>query len=93
MEGRLSCFGYVVGTLEFAFFVETGEKLGHLNFAWPLMSGMLLLWITAGARLMHLTVSENDSLKNRIIITVGWFLLGIYFFSGFYYINPYMYII
>lgn len=93
VEGRLSFLAYAVGVLEFSFFVETGDKLGHLNFSWPMMSGMLLLWVIAGARLIQLTVSEDDRLRNRIIISVGWILLSIHLFSGLYYINPYQYII
>lgn len=93
VEGRLSFLAYTVGTLEFSLFVETGDKLGHLNFSWPMMSGMLLLWVVAGARLIQLTVSEDDRLRNRIIISVGWILLSIHFFSGLYYINPSQYII
>lgn len=93
VEGRLSFIAYAVGTLEFSLFVETGDKLGHLNFSWPMMSGMLLLWVIAGSRLIQLTSSEDDSLKNRIIVSVGWILLSIHLFSGLYYINPYQYII
>lgn len=93
VEGRLSFLGYCVGTLEFSFFVETGDKLGHLNFSWPMMSGMLLLWVIAGSRLVQLTFSEDNRLINRIIVSVGWILLSVHLFSGLYYINPYNYII
>lgn len=92
-EGRLSLIGYVVGTLEFAFMVETGEKLGHLNFAWPMMSGMLLFWVISGSRLIILTKAPASKRWNTFVVTVGWILLSIHLFSGFYYINPYMYII
>lgn len=93
VEGRLGFLAYAVGTLEFSFFVETGNKLGHLNFAWPMMSGMLLLWVMSGARLIQLTVSEDDSLRNRIVLSVGWILLCIHFFSGLYFISPTEYLI
>ncbi|MBE5884686.1 MAG: hypothetical protein E7291_09815 [Lachnospiraceae bacterium] len=93
VEGRLGALAYAVGALEFSFFVETGERLAHLNFAWPLMSGMLLLWVMAGCRLIQRTVSEDDSLKNKLIISVGWILLSIHVFSGLYYINPSAYIL
>lgn len=92
-EGRLSLIGYVVGMLEFAFFVETGDRLGHLNFAWPMMSGMLLLWVISGSRLIILTKNPASKRWNTFVVTVGWILLSIHLFSGFYYINPYMYII
>lgn len=93
VEGRLGLLAYVVGALEFSFVVETGHKLGHMNFAWPMMSGMLLLWVMGGARLIQLTVSEDDCLRNRIILSVGWILLCIHFFSGLYFISPSAYLI
>lgn len=92
-EGRLSLIGYAVGTLEFAFFVETGHRLGHSNFAWPMMSGMLLLWVISGSRLIILTKTPASKRWNTVVVTVGWILLSIHLFSGFYFINPYMYII
>lgn len=92
-EGRLSLIGYVVGTLEFSFIVETGDKLGHLNFSWEMMSGMLLIWVISGARLIALTAKPASGRWNSVVITVGWILLAIHLFSGLYYINPYQYII
>lgn len=93
VEGRLSLVSYVVGTLEFSFFVETGNKLGHLNFAWPMMSGMLLLWVVSAARLIALTAGGSSRRLGPAVITVGWILLAIHLFSGLYYINPYQYIL
>lgn len=93
VEGRLSAIGYAVGTLEFSFIVETGSKLSHLNFAWPMMSGMLLIWVISAACLLHRTASNKGGRWNRIVIIVGWMLLSIHMFSGLYFINPNMYII
>lgn len=93
VEGKFSVIGYAVGTLEFSFFIETGVKLSHLNFAWPMMSGMLLLWVVSTVCLIKRTVSAGAGRWNRVVVTVGWMLLSIHFFSGLYYINPYMYII
>ncbi len=93
VEGRLSLFGYGVGTLMFSFLVETGDKLGHLNFSWPMMAGMLLFWVVAVSRLIHATASADDSLYNRLYVSVSWVLLAVYLFSGLYYINPYQYIL
>lgn len=90
VEGRLAVLGYIVGTLEFSFFVETGSKLEHFNFAWPMMSGMLLLWVTAGGRLAVQTMDTNKK-GNGVIVTGGWILLTVYMFSGFYSISPYQY--
>ncbi len=93
VEGRFALIAYLTGTLEFSFFVETGEKLTHLNFAWPMMSGMLLLWVVSGARLAALTVRPAEHKWEPVLVTVGWILLAIHFFSGLYYINPYAYLL
>lgn len=93
VEGRLSLVAYFIGFLEFSFFVETGFKLTHCNFSWPLMSGMLLLWVISGAKLVERTERPDGDRKNVVVVTVGWILLAVHFFSGLYYINPYQYII
>lgn len=93
VEGRFSVIGYIVGTLEFSFIVETGYKLSHLNFAWPMLSGMLLIWVVSAACLIYQSFSCGGGRWNRITVIVGWLFLSIHLFSGLYYINPYMYII
>jgi hypothetical protein len=93
VEGRFSAIAYGVGTLEFACFMETGDKLGHLNFSWCMMSGMLLLWVIAGAKLIALTAAGSDTKWQAIKVTVAWILLILHVYSGTYYINPFQYII
>lgn len=93
VEGRLALIGYVVGTLEFSFIVETGLKLLHLNFAWPMMSGMLLLWVVSAAKLIGLTTNPDEHKGNTIVVLVGWILFSVHFFSGLYYISPNAFII
>lgn len=92
-EGRLSLLGYAVGTTEFCFVVETGNKLGHLNFAWPMMSGMLLLWVICVARLIALTMNPTVHKRNTVVVLGGWILLFLHLFSGLYYISPNAYLI
>lgn len=91
VEGRLALLGYVIGTTEFAFFVETGEKLTHLNFAWEMQSGMLLLWVICTARLIALTAFPTVHKRSTVVVLGGWILLFVHFISGLYYINPYAY--
>ena len=93
VEGRLALIGYMTGTMEFSFFVETGFKLGHLNFSWPMQSGMLLLWVICAARLIALTAYPTAHKRSTVIVLGGWILLFVHFISGLYYINPYAYII
>ncbi len=93
VEGRLSMICFAVGTLEFAFFVEKGSRLTHLNFAWPMMSGMLLLWGICAARLLTQTAQPEPGKLRRLTVFAGWVLLFLHFCSGLYYFNPYQYII
>lgn len=93
VEGQIGMLAYAVGTLEFAFFMETGEKALHANFAWPMMAGMLLLWVIASVRLVELTGREESGKLRSAAIYIGWILLLLQLFSGTYYINPYQYII
>ena len=93
VEGRLSLIGYAVGTMIFALFGETGFRMAHMNFAWCLMSGMLLLWCISTAKLIDLTGKPAEHKGSSFVILVGWILLLIHFFSGLYYINPGAYIL
>ena len=93
VEGRLAVIGYLVGVLEFAFLVETGSKLWYASFAWEMTSGMLLVWVVAAAKLLMLTYDTEQKPWRNIVVLVGWGLLTIHLFNGFYYINPFVYII
>lgn len=93
VEGRLALIGYAVGTLEFAFIGETGYKMAHMNFAWPLMSGMLLIWCISAAKLIGITGKPAEHKGSAVVVLVGWILFLIHFFSGLYYISPGAYII
>lgn len=93
VEGQLALTGYLVGTTEYAFLVETGSKLTYCSFAWEMISGMLLVWVVAGAKLVMLTHDTEQSAWRNIVVLVGWGLLVIHLFCGFYYINPFNYII
>jgi len=93
VESQLALTGYLVGTLEYAFLVETGSKLEYCSFAWEMISGMLLVWVVAAARLVMLTYDTKQSTWRNIVVLVGWLLLMIHLFNGTYYINPFNYII
>lgn len=93
VEGRLALIGYFVGTLEYAFLVETGSKLEYCSFAWEMTSGMLLVWVVAAAKLIMLTYDTEQSPWRNIVVLVGWGLLTLHCLNGFYYINPFVYII
>lgn len=85
--GRLGLFSYVVGFLEASLLGEAGEKLYHGNFMWPLMSGMLVMWVTS---VLHLLVLERNSSHTKlqcILINIAWGIFWIHVYFGLVYIN------
>ena len=92
LEGKFSVISFLVGFAEFALLIETDYRLEHLNFAWEYMSGMLVIFVLAGARLLvHTFKGEGKLSKIRVI--VGWVLLFVHMFAGFVNINPTAYIL
>lgn len=87
IEGRLSLVCYFTGMFEFALFIETGYKFGHLNFAWEYMSGMLVIFVIAAWRLMMQTLEYKGGFLAKARVCVGWFLLFMQLYSGFYMLN------
>lgn len=83
--GKLGSVSFVVGFLEAAFLGEGGDKLGHGNFIWPMMFGILLLW--ASAMLHFLTMEKMADTKfKRFLICIGWILILIHVHYGFQYL-------
>ena len=83
--GKLGSVSFVVGFLEAAFLGEGGDKLGHGNFIWPMMFGILLLW--ASAMLHFLTMEKMADTKfKRFLICIGWILILIHIHYGFQYL-------
>jgi len=96
-QGRIALIGYGVGFLEAAFLGESGSRLVHANFMWPMMSGMLIMWLVAFWRLIELSfvnvnfrslIKEDGTVSVRRILLAGaWtlfifhFLYGISFYS------------
>lgn len=86
--GKLSLTGYGVGFLEAAFLGESGEKLSHGNFLWPMMCGMLLVWVTALLRLIELSKKQDSiSTSKRILLDTAWVLFCFHVLFGFLYTN------
>jgi hypothetical protein len=92
LEGKLSVICFLVGFAEFALIVETDYRLEHLNFAWEYMSGMLVIYLIAGLKLLVETYKGEGKLSKFRVI-VGWGLLFAHMFSGFICINPASYIL
>lgn len=94
IEGRLSVICYLTGFFEFAILIETGYKEAHLNFAWEYMSGMLVLFVIAAWRLLMCTNGFNgNGTWQKIRVSIGWFLLFLQLYAGFFYMNNAAYLI
>ena len=82
--GSLGIVCYIAGFLECALLGEGGNKLFHGNFIWPMMFGMLILWISAF--LHFFSIAKNpDTGKKRALIILGWILILIHLHYGFLY--------
>ncbi len=80
--GRLALVGYIVGVLECALLGESGGKITHGDFLWPMMSGMTLLWVVALMRLAVLERTQNKSRLQQICIQTAWFVFYLYVLFG-----------
>lgn len=84
--GRLSLVAYGIAFLEAALLGETGAKIAHGNFLWPMMSGMLLVFVTSLMRLLVLERTEATTKGRRIVLAFAWFLFCIHILYGFLYV-------
>ena len=84
--GRLGLISYAVGFLEAALLGENGSKLYDANFMWPMMFGMLILWITTFLHFVGLTYSEEVGIQRKVILYIGYFILILHLISGVSYI-------
>ncbi len=85
VTGKLGAVSFVTGFLEAAFLGEGGDKLGHGNFIWPMMFGILLLWASA---MLHFLTMEKKAVSGftRFLICIGWILILIHVHYGFQYL-------
>jgi len=79
--GMLGILTYLFGVLEFLFLAESGTRFKDGNFAWPMMSGMAILFTVAGARLLARTQEKKPTLAL-------WILLFGHMASGFQMLRP-----
>lgn len=85
--GLLAVTGYGIGLLEAAFMGESGSKFDHGNFLWPMMCGMMILWVAAMLHFLVLEKKQNGCLKQRVVINAGWLLFGFHVLCGLLYIQ------
>lgn len=91
--GKLALTGYLVGILEAAVMGEGGDKLSHANFIWPMMCGMLLMWIMSTLRLLVLEKTQTDTKAKKLLVDFAWFLFSVHIICGFLYIKDCIYTI
>lgn len=80
--GRLALTGYIVGMLECALLGESGGKITHGDFLWPMMSGMTMLWVVAALRLPILEQTQKESRLQQICIQAAWFVFYLFLLFG-----------
>lgn len=83
VEGRFAVICYIIGTLEFSIFEESGEMMKMAaNFAWCMMAGMVVLYTVSTAFLIKETLRSSKSKGHLIYIIISWFLLFLHMYSG-----------
>lgn len=85
--GRLALTGYLTGLLEAAVMGEEGHRLSHADYIWPMMCGMLLLWMTALLRLAVLERIQTESKWKKMLIYFAWFLFCAHVLCGILYLK------
>lgn len=85
--GKLALVGYQVSFLEAAFLGESGGKLSHADFLWPMMSGMFLVFTAALMRLLVLERTQADTKGKRLLIAAAWFLFCMHVLYGIIYLR------
>ncbi len=81
-EGRLAVFAYIIGVFEFTFLKDAGYQMQAANFAWCMMSGMVVLYSFTAGKLLIDTLKEDRSKRHMIYIITCWFLLFLHAYSG-----------
>lgn len=85
--GILAITGYVIGFLEAALFGEGGSKLSHADFLWPMMCGMMLVWVAAMLHLLVLEKTEDGRRGQRVAVNVCFLIFGFHVLCGLLYIQ------
>lgn len=89
--GKLALTGYLIGVLEAAVMGEGGSRLDHANFIWPMMCGMLLMWMTSILRLLVLERTQTDTKFKKILVDFAWFLFCAHVICGILYMKDLIY--
>ena len=83
--GKLALVGYIIGFFEAALLGEGGSKLSHGDFIWPMMAGMLLMFMASILHLLELERTQVDTKLKRILIDIAWVIFCLHVFFGLLY--------
>lgn len=98
-QGQIAVISYIVGFIEAAFLGEDGSRLTHANFMWPMMAGMLVMWLVSLWHLLELSfvkikpVLEKDSALSfeekvkTVLVLITWGLYIAHVIYGITYYN------
>lgn len=81
IEGRLATAAYLVGMLEFILLKESEPRTSAANFAWCMMSGMVVFFAVAVVRLIITTLLDKHTAGHIAYVSIGWFLLLMHVYS------------
>lgn len=81
LEGKLALICYAVGTAEFTFLAESGERMDAANFSWCMMAGMGVFFTVAVVRLILTTLSSKKTKAHIANVMAGWFLVLLHVYS------------
>ncbi len=81
LEGKLALICYVVGTAEFTFLAESGDRMDAANFSWCMMAGMGVFFAVAVVRLILTTLSAKKTKAHIANVMAGWFLVLLHVYS------------
>ncbi len=80
--GKLALVVYAIGFFEAMLLGESGGKLPHADFLWPMMSGMLLMYIASLSRLVYLGIHNKENRKLKAALFIAWFIFAAQVLSG-----------
>lgn len=84
--GRLALTGYFVGFMEAALLGESGGKFTYANFLWPMMSGIMMLFVVSMIRLLVLERTQTDTKGQKLLVAAAWFIFCMHVVYGIIYI-------
>lgn len=85
---QLTLYMFIAGFLEAAMLAESGYRRLHGNLTWGYMLAIFFVYMTAFKYFIKKNREyDYESIKERVIVAIGWVLLILQLFIGIYYIG------